>query len=692
MAVIGAIRKRTGLLIGFIAVALLLFLLMDALSSNTLMGGASGQNAGKINGRKVDIQAYQKALGDYEERVNALFPNVEVNAANRAQFREEVWYSFASDALLGEHMDRMGLSVTADELGSLMWGVRPHYFAQNVLINPQTGQYDRNFARQYVIAADEDENIRMQVRHLESLIEEDRIKTKYAALFNKGIYTPDFMARDARVNSMRTADAAYIYMPYTRVSDNEISYTDKDLEAYIKAHKDRFETEEGREIKYYTIDLVPSAADTAEAFAQIADLFNDFKESPNDSLFVKRYSDIPYTGRYFLASDLAGDPNADAFFADEPGTYYDPYFDNGAHKFAKLVDRKLIPDSVSASHILFVPRSFSQVDSVRALADSLQRLLESGRADFAQLAAVHSQDQSNAMNGGDLGYFGPGMMVEPFNDAVFYHHEEGDIFQVDTRFGIHLVRIDKARPVTPAAKVAFVSRRLNYSKDTERDLFREANTFRTEFNTPEKFKAAEQEYQIQTVNVTKNQVSVMGIEDAREMIKWAFTEKVGSINYFDVGDRYLVALISGVREAGVSPLEDVRFQVQEAVIEEKKAAVLADRIKAAGASDIQQLASALGMEVKTDPNFSYSNVSIEGSGNDAKVAAAVFGLATNTLSDPLPGDNGVYVFQVRGFTEVNNFDNLYVEKSRMRPGVTFQSVLDDLMDDANVDDKRYLYY
>ena len=119
MAVIGAIRKRTGLLIGFIAGALLLFLMMDALSSNSMISGGSGQNVGKIDGKKVDYMTYQKSLSDYEERVATLFPQAEINAANRAQFRNEVWNNMASDVLLGRYMESLGLTVTADELGRI---------------------------------------------------------------------------------------------------------------------------------------------------------------------------------------------------------------------------------------------------------------------------------------------------------------------------------------------------------------------------------------------------------------------------------------------------------------------------------------------------------------------------------------------------------------------------------------------
>ncbi|MCP4121417.1 MAG: hypothetical protein GY751_06655 [Bacteroidetes bacterium] len=693
MAVIGAIRKRTGLLIGFIAVALLLFLMMDALSSNSLVSGSGGgQNVGKIEGKKVDIQSYEKSVNNYQQRVEVLFPQAEINSVNQAQFRDEVWDNFAMEALLGKDLQNMGLDVTADELGSSMWGENPHYFAQNVLVNPQTGQYDRNFARQYVISADQDENARLKVRHLEQLIEEDRLKTKYASLFNKGIYVPDFMAKDEKGNSQRSADVSYVFLPYADVDESEIRFTDKDLEAYIKTNAYKFKQDESREVKYYSIDIVPSVEDTADGLAAITTLLEEFKTTDNDSIFVKRYSDAVYTARYFKEDELTGDPNAAALFSDEEGSYYGPYFYNGAFNIAKLIKRKMIPDSVSARHILLVPKSYSEVDSLRVLADSLEILITDNRASFAELAAIHSQDQSNSQDGGDLGFFTPGQMVPTFNDAVFYHYGEGAVLQVTSRFGIHIVKIDESTPATPAVQVAIVNQELGYSKDTERELFRASNEWRQQHDTQADFEAADGVDLINTVRVTKNQVSVVGLSDARKMVQWAFKEKVGTINNFDIEDKYIIALISGESAEGTGSLEDLRVQVEDAVKREKKAELLAGKVAALNASNIQEVASGLGAEVKSNQALSFSAVSLEGSGNDSKAVSGVFGTKQGSLSPALEGANGVYIVQVNGITEPSNVDDFYAEKARLKPNVSFQAILSDLKKDANIEDTRFQYY
>lgn len=88
----------------------------------------------------------------------------------------------------------------------------------------------------------------------------------------------------------------------------------------------------------------------------------------------------------------------------------------------------------NASHIL--------VES-RALAHDLSEALSEG-AEFAELAQEHSAD-GTAASGGDLGWFGPGMMVAPFEEAVMAL-EPGEISTpVETQFGWHLIRLDDTR-------------------------------------------------------------------------------------------------------------------------------------------------------------------------------------------------------------------------------------------------------
>ncbi len=101
-------------------------------------------------------------------------------------------------------------------------------------------------------------------------------------------------------------------------------------------------------------------------------------------------------------------------------------------------------DQVRARHILVMfpeGATDAQRDSLHELAESLRDRARAGE-DFAQLAEAYSDDVGSAMMGGDLGYFGRGMMVPPFDSASFAM-SPGEISDViETNFGLHVIRLE----------------------------------------------------------------------------------------------------------------------------------------------------------------------------------------------------------------------------------------------------------
>ncbi len=105
------------------------------------------------------------------------------------------------------------------------------------------------------------------------------------------------------------------------------------------------------------------------------------------------------------------------------------------------------PDQVHARHILLAVPS-GATDSERAAAklkaaDVLKQAQAGG--DFAKLAAKYSEDPSNNLQGGDLGTFGRGQMIKPFEDAVFAM-KPGQVTMVETHFGFHVVKLEDIKP------------------------------------------------------------------------------------------------------------------------------------------------------------------------------------------------------------------------------------------------------
>lgn len=116
-------------------------------------------------------------------------------------------------------------------------------------------------------------------------------------------------------------------------------------------------------------------------------------------------------------------------------------------ELGELFEEERPREEVRARHILLsVAPATTQgrEDSLRALAEDLRDRARAGE-DFAQLAEQFSEDPGSAVRGGDLGFFGRGAMVAPFEEAAFAL-EPGEVSDVvRSEFGFHVIRLEERR-------------------------------------------------------------------------------------------------------------------------------------------------------------------------------------------------------------------------------------------------------
>ncbi|HEX6941049.1 MAG TPA: peptidylprolyl isomerase [Longimicrobiales bacterium] len=113
----------------------------------------------------------------------------------------------------------------------------------------------------------------------------------------------------------------------------------------------------------------------------------------------------------------------------------------------EIYDRERPGQEVRARHILLrvaTDATPAQRDSVLAFARDLRARAAAG-ANFAELAREYSQDPGSARDGGDLGFFGRGQMVGPFEEAAFAL-DVGEVSDVvETPFGYHIIKVEERR-------------------------------------------------------------------------------------------------------------------------------------------------------------------------------------------------------------------------------------------------------
>src|SRR6185369_12460323 len=129
---------------------------------------------------------------------------------------------------------------------------------------------------------------------------------------------------------------------------------------------------------------------------------DEFAQTNDNILFVNQNSDVTYDSTFHAKGSLPA--NLDTVFFTAPvGTIIGPYEEAGSLKLSKLVDTRMIADSVKARHILLKIEN-SDTASVLARADSLRNLIKKGTK-FEDLATKYSTDAGSAVKGGDLGWF-----------------------------------------------------------------------------------------------------------------------------------------------------------------------------------------------------------------------------------------------------------------------------------------------
>ena len=120
------------------------------------------------------------------------------------------------------------------------------------------------------------------------------------------------------------------------------------------------------------------------------------------------------------------------------------YYEQNAKRYSVDEQRR-------ASHILIaVNKDAPNADKVaaKAKAEKLLVQLRKNPGDFAKLAKENSQDPGSAERGGDLGFFGKGMMVKPFEDAA-YKLKQGEISDlVQSDFGYHIIQVTAIKPAS----------------------------------------------------------------------------------------------------------------------------------------------------------------------------------------------------------------------------------------------------
>lgn len=717
MATLERIRQRSGLLIGIIGVAMLAFILTDLLGSGNSMFRADANVVGKVNGRTVESREFAMRMDEREQIIRQQNPQ-QAQFITRKQIADGVWGDIVREEVMGEQYDDLGFMVSSRELYERL-KANPSIQGAPAFKDQVTGQFSEGLFQQYITNLRDNKDIDPQAAEayqqwvdFEKGQKEMALQSKYNLAVEKGIYVPKAVVRAIYTSNSTSANVKMAALEFSSIKDEEVELTDADFRNYYNENKENFKAEKSASILYVNFPIAASEADKKElqdelrGYITAADTAENFALVADDSLYASSRSDIRVLPDYYRKTTLP--QGLDSTIMDQPvGFVTEPYQANGYYTITKVTDKRNLPDSVEARHILISFQGLQGGNETRnqpqakALVDSLLAVVKADTSKFASIAKELSDDPGSGSKGGKLGWFGDKQMVATFSNFCF-RNETGEIAMVPSQFGYHIIEILGQKGKSEAVKLMSISREIAPSEQTIDDIYSAASSFAASVSGSEDFtaKAEEKAYTPRpATGLLPFDESIPGLGNNREIVRWANginsdDTEVGDIQLFNNGNAsYVVVLLTDAMEEGYRSLDAVKESIRPMVMNSKKGDMLMKKFEGA-TGDIDAIGAAVGAPVAPQV-VNFASPALGRFGSEPKVIGTIFGMNDGETSKPIKGNRGVFVIALTNKTPAADLPDYTQEQEQQQQatrGRVQGQVFLSLKESAKVDDRRAKFY
>ncbi len=714
MSILEKIRSRTGLLVGIIGLALIIFVLESLLGSGGALFSSDDTLVGKIAGDKIDYSTFNNKVNEVTNQWQQGNPNASLDDKTKEQITESVWAQMINERVVKNQFKKLGISISSEELFDLML-VNPHQTVMQQFTDPQTGQINENFRRpdgsfdiaklrQIVAGMPADQQ--KSWKQLEKQVMDVRTAEKYNTLIKKAIYVTSAEAKDAFISQNKQINASFVMKRYATVSDATIKISDDDLKAYYNAHQNDYKVSEPtRKIEYVSFDVMPSKLDYEELQKDAQRIAEEFKTRSikEDSAYIAQESEggqvsiSNYGKKNMIITDST-------VFTSPKGTVFGPYTEGTFLKIYKLSNVKSVADSAKVRHILIGfqnPKTQQQRDPALAkrMADSIFVLLKAKQVNFDTLVKTLSDDLGSVDKGGDYGWFDENKgFVDGFKNAGL-DGTVGNLSIVPTQFGYHIIEVlNVAKTRHNSYTVAQISKLIAPSAETTQEYYKKASDFAGKNKTTEAFNKSVEVGKLNKrilENIKENDKQFAGgLDDAKILVQWIYKSKKGDVSdAIEFKDRFVVANIVGVKEKGIAPLEEVKDDVTARTIRDKKAEMFITEFKSkAGASkSTQDIASKMGLVAEQADGLNFASYNVASMGREDALIGAASAIKAGSISKPTKGDNGVFMVAVASVNEAPLPKDFKAKQKELEQANSYRvdgELYDALKEKANIEDHR----
>lgn len=702
MAAINTLREKGSKIIVFlIGFSIVAFVGADLLGPNSTLLGNSKTNVGEIAGTTI---SYQDFLAKQDEiEYNWAQSNRRTPTSNDlVSIRNLTWDALVAEYAFKNEFNSIGLDVSDEEIVDMVQGDNISPQISQAFTDPETGEFSKDNVVAFLQNLGEQTPAqRANWYNFERNLGPGRLRLKFDNLLIKTNYATEAEAKYKYQNESNTAEINYVYVPFLSMADTAIEVSDSELNAYLSENEKEYQREESKSIKYVSFDVVPSADDTAMVVEQIEQLKAQLISTDNDSTFAVVNSDASDAFRNYTPGQLP------AVFQGEDvvmgsGAFVGPVVENGSYVIYKVATmRPSDTYSARASHILFKWASDSDAEKAKAKKEArdVLRQIKNG-ADFAEMARLHGTD-GTASKGGDLGWFSEGAMVAPFQEAVYGASRKGVLSDVvETQFGYHIIDVTEVK-TNVVYKIAKVALEIFVSDETRNKFYRDAEQFALNASNIEEFESTAKEngLSVRTAGrVRKNDRRITGIAEGRSIVYWAYnTAGQGDVSdVFEIDDQYVVAVITGEQEEGPADLESVRFEITKKVRDQKKAAIITDKLNGlSGTMDEIAAGYGEGAKVHNMPALKLSSNSLKSVGLAPEAVGVAFSMENGETTKPFAVDNGVLVIEMVNkleAPEISDYESYRTQVLQQRQGRIAYSADQTIKELAEIKDERYKFF
>jgi peptidyl-prolyl cis-trans isomerase D len=199
------------------------------------------------------------------------------------------------------------------------------------------------------------------------------------------------------------------------------------------------------------------------------------------------------------------------------------------------------------------------------------------------------------------------------------------------------------------------------------------------------------------VSVSSSDETIAAIPQSRRIIRWAFEHKGGDISeIFDCDTKhFVVAAVQGTVRKGFRSISSMEASLKSELTAKKKGEKIAEELKSKNLTSLDAYAQAMNTHIDSVKFINFNTPRISSIGIEPKLNAMIAASPINTLSAPIAGNTGVYVFEVSGRT---NNAQPYDEKVQIETmnaanmyKYGYQSV-QFLINGAKIEDNRIRFY